>query len=579
MPRNPFLPSTFNPNAVAPSDFIPGSEVQETTAIRQGTIPTVEEEELAGVAPLRPTQPAAKPLPTPPAPITMQDRFLRGLLTFGVGLGELGTAPQYRRGETDAFIKTTRDREELVRSNQQLAYVLQLRAHGTPQALQTLTAYAPEIKDAKVLAVVDQVVTQLTQKAEMATALRQTMGTKGEDMAKLLEAGIPPQLVPAYVGALAKSEDPLNQVKFFPELGGYYLWNKKTQKPEFVSDPRLLDAVKLSREPAAVQLQNAIAVDQAGLPLDALIKKAQEGDAEARLHLREVVGKLSDKNLTNDLDRFAYNEAKLKKIPNIANWKDLSNYDPKLADEVYRKYQKYQLEQREAISGATGLAAAMARLKAEETENPLMKAAEGRFIRRESLAPGRVSTMVTDMNNKELRAAMEKGTILPIVDRDQLKQIKGMEVIEQQMIPEVERVMKQLPKDAGWATLYRRLANPWKRYLGVADEPVQVQGASEAFALQLAKIFQGGAAALSDADRRAAALLTMHDGDTTGSVLIKVGIMRRMAGNVKAVAAGVDPRTLKATYTDAEVTGLETQLQKSAGQAPFGPGIRLKRAE
>ena len=504
--------------------------------------------------------------------------MLRLAAVFATGLAEMYTPPKYRRGETDALAQRFRERADQEKASQQLAYVLQLKAHGSPEALARLTTYAPKVQDPKVLAVLDQAAGEIRQKAEMATALRQTMGPKGEQLAGLLEAGIPPALVPAYATALSKAEDPLNQIKFFPELGGYYIFNKRTGKPEFFQDERLKEAVKLSKDPAARLLQDAVSVSVSGLPLEQLIKAAQAGDdPTAKVQLKSVVSKLADKNVTSTLDQMTLLYVQEKGLKDIRNWSQLAEQDPTTARKIFDKYRQEELAFRAEITGASGLAAALSRQKAELGENPIFKAAEGRFIRKADLAPGKVTGYVTTLTKKQILERMETGELVPILDPKALDAIKGMEVIEQQLIPEMQRVMAKLPKTAGFSTLVTQLANPGKRYLGVSDEVVQIQGASGAFAIQLAKTFQGGAAALSDADRRAAQLLTMHDGDTTGSVAIKIGIMQRMAGAIKAVKAGVDPRSIKAVYTDAEVDKLETDLQRTLGEtAPLGPGIRFK---
>jgi hypothetical protein len=388
-------------------------------------------------------------------------------------------------------------------------------------------------------------------------------------MAAMIRAQVPINLVPTLAKEMYNEDNPLNTVKMFD--GGYLYWDRKAQKVQTVHDPTIHAT---ATDPANKRLQDAVAIAVSGKPMATLMEDAAKGDPMDAAHLKAVLKQLSDKNLTNDFDRMAYSYAREKGIEGISNYKDLADKSPAAVREVDKRVEKLRAE----ISGATGLAAALSRNVAELEKNPIVDKAKA-FYSVDSLRPGEVAAPVS-ASYKSLLKGIDENKIVAIQTEKQMETIKGMEDIEQFLLPEMKNLASKLPRDAGFATIVPRLTNPWARWMGVPDQAIQMQGASGAFAIYLAKVFQGGAAALSDADRKAAELLTVNDGDTAGSTLIKVGIMQRMAGVRKMVAAGLNPRDMGVTaYSDKEIESLAAKLRGEATTtAPVGPGIRLKGA-
>lgn len=548
------------------SPNIPGSGPAEVANLQRMTpgVPSGGPQQPPGAFPW---EGAATPLPAPPPQQSKLGLIADALHLFATQFREI-SQPRFYAGASAALREQYRKRDEDEAGRQDLAYVMALHQIGTPEAMTQLQKHTTQLRDPAAIKLAGEAVSDIKMRARLADVLDQG-DASGKKMAAMIRAQVPVQLVPTLAKEMYNEDNPLNSVKLFD--GGYLYWDRNAKKVQTVHDASIHAS---ATDPANKRLQDAVSIAVSGKPLATLMEDAANGkDLSDGAYLKEVLKRLSDKNLTNDFDRMAYAYAQEKKIEGVRTYADLAEKSPAAAREVDKRIAAFRAE----VSGATGLAAALSRNQAELEKNPIVEKAKA-FYSVDSLRPGEVASPVSS-SYKNLLKGIDENKIVAIQTDKQMETIKGMEDLEQFLLPEMKNLATQLPRDAGFATLVNRLSNPWKRYLGVPDQAVQVQGASGAFAIYLAKVFQGGASALSDADRKAAELLTVNDGDTAGSALIKIGIMQRMSGIRKMVAAGLNPRDMGVSaYTDKEIEKLAAQLRNEATTAPLGGSIRLKGA-
>lgn len=581
------LPLDYD-QALPMSPVIAGSDIGETANLQRitpGAIPSGVE-----LPQGRPPQTAPQqPLPAPPTPRSKLDVLSDSLHLLATQFREM-SHPELYAGQSTALRETYRKRNLEEAGHQDLAYAMALYQTGTPEAMKTLMATTPSFRNPDAIKLAGEAVKDLRMRAEGATFLRRMGSQEGQRMADLLEAGIPQALVPAFAAELYKADQNLEQIHLIPGGGGVFWMDRKTGQLVVKQDARI--TVKPSADSAAKNIQDLTALALSGMTMGPLIDAMASGtNPDAVAKGLAVLRELSSKPTTNELDQAAYANAQLTRmnpktpaplaaaLGKVRNFTDLVNVSPAMAETI-RKMVK--VEEKGEITALTGSIQQMLKDQAEGKRIPTLDAVlkeGGGAVPKALLAPGQV-TSFTHQTRDEIETDLLKKDQSKnvLVTKDAMKVIKTMEVLEQTIIPEMIATGKGLPEGPGWKTVLGQVVNPWLRSVGVADETIQRQGAMAAFALRAGAIFQQSNQNLSNNDVKAAAVMVLHDGDSKGSTLIKVGMMKRFAAVSKMIQAGLNPKEMGIeAFTAQDVARLQAEINAAnVATFPLGSGIHVR---